>query len=51
MQKTFKLESMGLEVEIGKYAKQADGSVWIKSGDNVVLSTAVAAKEPKDFRL
>ena len=49
MQKTFKLESMGLEVEIGKYAKQADGSVWIKSGDNVVLSTAVAAKEPKDF--
>lgn len=49
MQKTFKLESMGLEVEIGKYAKQADGSVWIKSGNNVVLSTAVAAKEPRDF--
>ncbi|MBD3273620.1 polyribonucleotide nucleotidyltransferase [Candidatus Dependentiae bacterium] len=49
MQKTFKLESVGLEVEIGKYAKQADGAVWIKSGDNVVLSTAVATKEPKDF--
>lgn len=49
MQKTFKLESAGLEVEIGKYAKQADGAVWIKSGKNIVLSTAVATKEPKDF--
>jgi polyribonucleotide nucleotidyltransferase len=49
MQKTFKLESAGLEVEIGKYAKQADGAVWIKSGNNIVLSTVVATKEPKDF--
>lgn len=49
MQRTFKLESAGLEVEIGKYAKQADGAVWIKSGNNIVLSTVVATKEPKDF--
>ncbi len=49
MQKIFKLESAGLEVEIGKYAKQADGSVWIKAGNNVVLSTAVADNNVKDF--
>lgn len=49
MQRTFKLESAGLEVEIGKYAKQADGAVWIKAGNNIVLSTVVATKEPKDF--
>ncbi|KKP22492.1 MAG: Polyribonucleotide nucleotidyltransferase [candidate division TM6 bacterium GW2011_GWF2_28_16] len=49
MQRTFKLESAGIEVEIGKYAKQADGSVWIKSGNNIVLSTAVATKNEADF--
>lgn len=49
MSKIFKLESLGLEVTLGKYAKQADGAVWIKAGNNIVLSTAVATKEPKDF--
>lgn len=44
MQKIFRLPEHGLEVEIGKYARQADGSVWIKSGNNIVLSTATSAK-------
>jgi polyribonucleotide nucleotidyltransferase len=49
MSKVFKLPSMGIEVEIGKLARQADGSVWIRHGNNIVLSTAVAAKESRDF--
>ncbi|MBT4935710.1 polyribonucleotide nucleotidyltransferase, partial [Candidatus Woesearchaeota archaeon] len=49
MPKVFKLKNSSLEVEIGKLARQADGSVWIKHGDNIVLSTVVAAKEEKDF--
>lgn len=49
MQKTFKFSELGLEVEIGKYARQADGAVWIKHGNNIVLSTVVASKEHKDF--
>lgn len=49
MSKVFTLKELGLEVEIGKYATQADGAAWIKHGKNVVLSTAVASKEEKDF--
>jgi len=51
MQKTFRLPKMGFEVEIGKYARQADGSVWLKCGDNVVLSTVVASKELNDVEI
>jgi polyribonucleotide nucleotidyltransferase len=36
-----------LEIEIGKLAKQADGSAVVRYGDTVVLGTAVFAKEPK----
>jgi len=46
--KVFRFADQGIEVEIGRYARQADGSVWIKAGDSVVLCTAVATKEPKD---
>ena len=49
MHKIFKFSQGGIEVEIGKFARQADGSVWVKSGNNVVLATAVASKEEKDF--
>ncbi len=49
MQKTFRLPQMGLEVEIGKFAKQANGAAWMKAGNNIVLSTVVACKEAKDF--
>jgi polyribonucleotide nucleotidyltransferase len=47
--KVFSLPEMGLEVEIGKFARQADGSVWIKAGKNIVLATVVATKKTKEF--
>lgn len=40
------------ELENGRLAKQADGAVWVRFGDTVVLVTVVGAKEPqtgKDF--
>lgn len=37
-----------LSIETGKMAKQADAAVVITYGDTVVLSTAVAAKTPKE---
>lgn len=51
MHKTFRSPELGIEVEIGKYARQADGAVWIKFGDNIVLATVVAsaAKEFPGF--
>jgi polyribonucleotide nucleotidyltransferase len=49
MSKTFIIPGGGLEVVIGKFAGQADGSAWLKSGDNVVLATAVTSKEERDF--
>jgi polyribonucleotide nucleotidyltransferase len=36
-----------LSIEIGKLAKQADGSVLVRYGETVVLVTAVAAKDLK----
>ncbi|MCF7799448.1 polyribonucleotide nucleotidyltransferase [Candidatus Babeliales bacterium] len=48
MQKKFKFSLLGLELEIGKYANQAEGSAWLKQGDNIVLST-VTSKESKSF--
>ncbi|HYS80217.1 MAG TPA: polyribonucleotide nucleotidyltransferase [Anaeromyxobacteraceae bacterium] len=35
-------------LETGKIAKQADGSVWIRMGDSIVLVTVVSAKERKE---
>lgn len=37
-----------ITIETGRLAKQADGSVLVSSGANMVLVTAVSAKEPKD---
>ncbi|MGD9694615.1 MAG: polyribonucleotide nucleotidyltransferase [Thermoleophilia bacterium] len=36
-----------IEFETGKLAKQANGSVLVRSGDTVVLVTAVGAQEPR----
>ncbi len=36
-----------LTIETGKMAKQANGAVVVRSGDSVVLVTAVTAPEPK----
>lgn len=38
-----------LTVEIGDKAKQANGSVFVRYGDTVVLSTATASDQPKDL--
>lgn len=37
-----------IEIETGKLAKQADGSVVVKMGDTMLLATVVSAKEAKD---
>src|SRR5688500_11492040 len=37
-----------LSFETGKYAKQADGSVVVRSGDTMVLVTACAAPNPRE---
>lgn len=49
--KVFQTEIAGrpLSFEIGKLAKQANGSVMIRYGDTAVLSTVTASKEPKDL--
>lgn len=51
MKKVFKLDFCGREiiVETGEIAKQASGAVLIRYADTVVLSTAVASKQPKDL--
>ena len=49
MHKVFSLPEMGLEVEIGKFAQQADGAAWIKAGNTIVLATTVASKDAKEF--
>ena len=48
--KVFKTEWAGrsLTIEIGQLAKQANGAVLVRYGDTVVLSTAVASKEPRN---
>ena len=40
-----------ITIETGRLAKQADGAVTIRSGDTILIVTAVAATKPteKDF--
>lgn len=47
---TVELEFAGrtLSIETGRMAKQANGSVLVRSGDTIVLVTAVAAKSAKE---
>ncbi|WP_174735054.1 polyribonucleotide nucleotidyltransferase [Mesobacillus harenae] len=47
--RSYSMEWAGREltVEVGQFAKQANGAVLIRYGDTVVLSTATASKEPK----
>ena len=44
---TLTLEGKEISVETGEVAKQARGSVLIRSGDTVVLVTATVSHEPK----
>jgi len=48
MAKRFTLAEFGYEVELNKFARQADGSVWIKQGGTVVLATVVSGQN-KEF--
>jgi polyribonucleotide nucleotidyltransferase len=45
---TVPIGSGSLQFEIGKLAKQADGSAVVRFGETVVLATAVFAKEAKE---
>lgn len=35
-----------LSIEVGKVAKQADGSAWVRYGNTIVLAAATSTKEP-----
>ena len=50
MEKVFKTEIAGrpLVVETGKIAQFANGSVLIRYGDTVILSTVTASTQPRD---
>lgn len=48
MEKIFELKELGLKATIGKYARLADGAVWLQRGGTVILATATSAKM-KDF--
>lgn len=51
MVKTYKYESKlgkDFEITIGKFAEQANGECYIKSGDTSLLVTAVASEKPRD---
>lgn len=41
MEKIFSLPEYGYKIEVGKYARQADGAVWLEQGDTVILATVV----------
>ncbi len=49
METTFEIDLSGhkITIETGKLAKQANGSVVVRSGDSVVLVTACANEHPK----
>ncbi|MBT4855712.1 polyribonucleotide nucleotidyltransferase [bacterium] len=40
MGKKFTLKEQNISVEIGKYAKLADGAAWMQQGETIVLATA-----------
>ena len=50
MKKEFSIEVAGrtLTVETGQLAQLANGSVLVRYGDTVVLSTATASQEPRE---
>jgi polyribonucleotide nucleotidyltransferase len=42
------INGLGLSLETGKVAKQADGAVVVRYGGTMVLATCVAAKAAKE---
>ena len=47
-QETIELGRQQLTLETGRLAKQADGSVFVRYGDTVVLATACANQDPRE---
>ncbi|MGF0040468.1 polyribonucleotide nucleotidyltransferase [Peptoniphilaceae bacterium SGI.131] len=45
---TYKSDYNSFEIEIGRLAEQANGACTIKSGDSMILVTAVASDKPRD---
>ncbi|HBL98430.1 TPA: polyribonucleotide nucleotidyltransferase [Candidatus Dependentiae bacterium] len=48
MEKKFSLSEFGYTAIVGKFAGQAEGSVWLQNGGTVVLATVVS-ESSKDF--
>lgn len=50
-QVTRKIGTREITIETGRYAKQADGAVTLRSGETIIIVTSVAASKPteKDF--
>jgi polyribonucleotide nucleotidyltransferase len=48
IKKSITLGERELSIEVGRLAKQADGSCVVKYGDTILLGTAVSAREKKD---
>jgi len=47
--KTFDIgDGREVTIETGRLARQADGSVTVRMGNNIILATVVASKEPKE---
>jgi polyribonucleotide nucleotidyltransferase len=46
--RTINVGGRSIAIETGRLAKQADGSVLVRSGDTVVLVTACAAQNPRE---
>ena len=50
IKKSLELEDRTLTIETGRIAKQANGSALVQYGDTVILATAVASKNPIEYR-
>ena len=42
------IDGVEFSLETGWVARQADGAVWCRYGDTIVLATAVGRREPKE---
>src|SRR5687768_9934402 len=48
LKKSIRVGEAEISIETGRMAKQADGSVVVRTGDTMLLVTAVSAREKKD---
>ena len=52
VKKEIELAGRPLSIEVGRIASQADGSAWVRYGDNITIATVVSSKdlsENQDF--